>query len=179
MGKIESCSGWQGQSCQLFGLRQPSLGVSWLSGRIDGDLQEGLHQRGRSRTAAARATVPGVSPCQCTPVQEPLQHSQAVVHCWFSLLWGHCFFPLGLGAHNILFVLSKVGVSVSPQSCGSPVIKSCWPLSSDSLGIPSSFCWIPSLRSLTWGSELLQQWENFFAISVLLFVGHPPRGYGI
>ena len=41
-------------------------------------------------------------------------------------------------ACKILFVPSKNGVCF-PQSCGSPVIKSCWPLRPDSLGIPSPF----------------------------------------
>ena len=34
-----------------------------LYGRVDGDLQEGLHQGGPSRPAAAGAPVPVVSPC--------------------------------------------------------------------------------------------------------------------
>ena len=33
---------------------------------------------------------------------------------WVSLLWGHCSFLLGPGAHKVLFVPSK---SVFPQSC--------------------------------------------------------------
>ena len=33
---------------------------------------------------------------------------------WVSLLWGHCSFLLGPGAHKVLFVPSK---SQSPQSC--------------------------------------------------------------
>ena len=33
---------------------------------------------------------------------------------WVILLWGHCFFPLGPGAHKILFVPSR---SLFPQSC--------------------------------------------------------------
>ena len=33
---------------------------------------------------------------------------------WVSLLWGHCSFLLGPGAHKVLFVPSK---SLSPQSC--------------------------------------------------------------
>ena len=33
---------------------------------------------------------------------------------WVSLLWGHCSFLLGPGAHSILFVPSK---SLFPQSC--------------------------------------------------------------
>ena len=40
---------------------------------------------------------------------------------WLSLLWGHCSFLLGPGAHKVLFVPSK---SLLPQSCGSSVIKS-------------------------------------------------------
>ena len=67
-----------------------------------------------------------------------------------------------------------------------------WLSKSDSLWIPSpfagfpvllldsqSFCWIPRLGSLTWGSEPSQQWENFFGIIVLQFVGCPPDGYGV
>ena len=33
---------------------------------------------------------------------------------WVSLLWGHCSFLLGPGAHRVLFVPSK---SLCPQSC--------------------------------------------------------------
>ena len=33
---------------------------------------------------------------------------------WLSLLWGHCSFLLGPGAHRVLFVPSK---SLFPQSC--------------------------------------------------------------
>ena len=97
---------------------------------------------------------------------------------WFSLLWGHCSFPLGLGACKISFVPSKTGVSF-PQSCGSPIIKFHWPSRSDSLGISSPFCQIPRLGCLMLGSEPSQQWENFFGIIVLRFVGHSPGGYGI
>ena len=35
-------------------------------------------------------------------------------HVWASLLWGHCSFLLGRGAHKILSVPSK---SLLPQSC--------------------------------------------------------------
>ena len=42
-----------------------------------------------------------------------------------------------------------------------------------------SLCQIPRLGSLMWGSEPSQQWENFFSIIVLQFVGCLPRGYGI
>ena len=50
---------------------------------------------------------------------------------WRSLLWGHCSFFLGPGAHKVFFVPSK---SLSSQSCVSSVIKSHWPAKSNSLG---------------------------------------------
>ena len=42
-----------------------------------------------------------------------------------------------------------------------------------------SLCWIPRLGNLMWGSEPSQQCENFFGITVLQSVDHPPSGYGI
>ena len=65
----------------------------------------------------------------------------------------------------ILSVPSNSGVSVS-QSCGSAVIKACWPSQSDSLGI-LSLCQIPRLGSLTLGLEPSQEWENIFDVIVL------------
>ena len=44
-------------------------------------------------------------------------------------------------------------------------------------GGAQSFCWIPSLGSLTWGSEPPQWWENFFGIIVLQLVGPPLGGH--
>ena len=52
---------------------------------------------------------------------------------WFSLLWGHCSFPLGPGAHKILCVPSRSGVSVSP----SPVEI----LQSNPAGLQSQILW--------------------------------------
>ena len=46
-------------------------------------------------------------------------------------------------------------------------------------GDSQSLCQIPRLGSLTWGSEPLQQRENFFGIIVFQSVGHPLGGYGI
>ena len=45
-------------------------------------------------------------PChhQPTPLPETPGHSW---HVWVSLLWGHCSFLLGTGAHKVLFVPSK------------------------------------------------------------------------
>ena len=62
-------------------------------------------------------------------------HSQV----WVSLLWGHCSFLLGPGAHKIVFALQE---SVSPVlwNC---VIKSHWPPKSNSLGFLSPFARSP------------------------------------
>ena len=62
---------------------------------------------------------------------------------WFSLLWGHHSFLLGLGAHKVLLCLPRV----------------CFP------GGSQSFCRIPSLRNLMWALKFLQQWENFFCFN--------------
>ena len=43
----------------------------------------------------------------------------------------------------------------------------------------SSHCWTSRLGGLTWGSEPSLQWVIFCGISVLQFMSHPPRGYGI
>ena len=40
-------------------------------------------------------------------------------------------------------------------------------------------CQIPRLGILIWGSELSQQCENVFGITILQFVGHAPGSYGI
>ena len=45
-------------------------------------------------------------------------------------------------------------------------------------GDSQSFCQIPRLGSLTWGSEPSQQCKNFFGVIVLQSVGSP-GGYGI
>ena len=41
---------------------------------------------------------------------------------WVSLLWGHCSFLLGPGAHKVLFVLSKSLFSQSYISSGSSMM---------------------------------------------------------
>ena len=143
---------------------------------LTGELQEGLCQGGPSWPNAASVPVPVVSPCWPTLHRRPSSTSRCF---WFSLLWGHCSFPLGLGLQKTLLVHSKTGVSCFPQSCGRPIIKSLcpskpwiWLWSSQSL------CRIPRLGSLMWGSEPSQQLENF-AITVLPFVRHSSGRYGI
>ena len=118
-------------------------------------------------TAAASTLVPTASDCWSRPPQE----------IWLSLLWAHCSFFLGTGTGKILFVASKSGLCFL-QSYGSPIIKFFWTSKSDSLGflvlLPN-----PWAERLMWDSEPPQQWENFFGIIVLQFVGHSPSGYGI
>ena len=80
-------------------------------------------------------------------------------HIWVSLLWGHCSFLLGPGAHKILSVPSNC---LFPQFCGSSVIKSHWLSKSHSLGVPSPFA-----RSPGWGICC----GPFFGIIVLQIVG--------
>ena len=66
------------------------------------------------RSHACTATVPAPNPaaghCQSMPLAETPRQPQA------SLLWDHCPFLLGPGAHKVLFVPCK---SLFPQSCGS------------------------------------------------------------
>ena len=59
---------------------------------------------------------------------------------WLSLLWTHCSFLQGPGAHKVLSVPSK---SLFPQSCVSSVFKSHLPPKSNSLGFLSPFARSP------------------------------------
>jgi len=57
---------------------------------------------------------------------------------WVSLLWGHCSFLLGPGAHKVLFVTSK---SLFPQSCvssDSSIVGLMATFSKSAYAIPSS-----------------------------------------
>ena len=65
-------------------------------------------------------------------------HSQV----WVNLLWGHCSFLLGPGAHKVLFVPSK---SLFPQFCVSSVIKF-QSLQSQTLSVLSPFAISPGLE---------------------------------
>ena len=64
-----------------------------------------------AHTAALSAPTlqPATSdPCLCQRLLDT--HGEV----WVSLLWGHCSFLLGPGAHRVVFVPSK---SLFPQSC--------------------------------------------------------------
>ena len=73
---------------------------------------------------------------------------------------------------------SKTGVSFSPvprKTCNQILLT----LKARFPGNCQSLCQIVRLRSLTWGSEPLQQYENFFGITVLSSLGHPSSKYDI
>ena len=165
----------------FFGLRQPSPWVCGLYGQVSDDLQEGLHQSQPSQTAAASPMhLPPPPSLWGAPANLHLHSGPSNTTRWFwsSFLWSHFSFPLSLSACKVLFSPSKTGVS------GPPVLwKFCnqIPLAFKVRfpGESQSFCQVSRLGSLTWGSKPSQQWENFFGVIVLQFVGHPPRGYGI
>ena len=67
-------------------------------------------KRSHAHTAALSAPNPATGHCYPHLPQRLLDtHGQV----WVSLLWGHCSFLLGPGAHKVLFVPSK---GLLPQS---------------------------------------------------------------
>ena len=84
------------------------------------------------------------------PPETPDTHRQVCL----SLLWGHCSFLPGPGAHKVLLCPPRV----------------CFP------GGSQSFCWIPSLGNLMWALKVLQQWENFFGFNCSPVCGLSARG---
>ena len=93
-----------GQGCDpslLFDLR-PNCGGVNEHNEMD------LLQKVQARIAALCAPSPAAGPC----LHQRLLDTHGQV--WISLLWGHCSFILGPGAHKVLFVPSK---SLFPQSC--------------------------------------------------------------
>ena len=114
-----------------------------------------------------------MSPCSPIPPQETLQHQQVVLVQFpieslrlFSEFWCRQSFVFALQDWSLCF----------PQSCGSLVIKSCWPSKSDSLGIPSPFVGSGSPGWEAWHGVLNCQ-NSGRASLVLLFsslqVTHP------
>ena len=76
---------------------------------------------------------------------------------WFHLLWGHCSYPLGPGTQDFVSVLQEWNVS---PALWKSAFKSCWPLKSDSLGIPNPFARSPG-------------WESDLGLSTFTTVGEP------
>ena len=98
----------------------------------------------RAHERMAALSGPDPAPSHCQPTETP-GHSWQV---WFSLLWGHCSFLLGPGAHKLLFVPSK---SLFPQSCvssGSSVVELMVTSSKRAYAIPRSAAQSPCSRPL-------------------------------
>ena len=100
---------------------------------------------------------------------------------WFSLPWSYYSFPLGLRVRVVLLCPPRLESLFPPvlwKSCNQILLAFKVRFPGDS----QSFCLVPRLRSLTWGSRPSQQQEHFFGITVLTVlqsVGHSPGGYGI
>ena len=119
----------EGQGCVLsllFDLRPKYGGGNEDNGNL---LQKGpVHALPHSVPLTLQLAT--TDPCFCWRLLDT--HQQV----WVSLLWGHCSFLLGPGAHNALFVPSK---NLFPQSCVSSLIQSHWPPKPTSLGVLSPF----------------------------------------
>ena len=139
-----------------------------LCGRVNGDRQEST-----PRTAAASSSAPVLSHTQPRPPQETLPHEQAALAQSAAVT---ARFPASWCTKDFIYALREW--SLFPQSCGHPVIKSCWPSKSDSLRISSPSVRFPRLGSRMLSSEPSQESGNFFGIMFLQFVGRPPLGMG-
>ena len=131
VGKTRSCSSGSACACSSWG--DPVYG---LSGRVNGDLQEDLHQRAPSRTAAASETRPTYTSTGYPPT---LARRSGSVSYRITAP-----FPSDLCTRFCL--CPKGGSLCFPYSCGSPVIIAHWSPKSDSLGILSPFARSPGWK---------------------------------
>ena len=80
---------------------------------------------------------------------------------WASLLWGHCSFLLGLGAHKVLFVPSQ---SLFPPSCvssGGSMVGYWWPPARGLMSYPGLLHPEPlPLKQATADPDLLRRHPN-------------------
>ena len=84
----------------------PSLLFTWDQTVVEGMKKGPMH-----------ALLHSVSPALQQATTDPRLHQRPLDtprQIWVSLLWDHCSFLLGPGAHKVLFVPSK---SLFPQSC--------------------------------------------------------------
>ena len=114
-------------------------------------------------TAVLGAPDPAAShrqPTLCLRLLDPTGESQ-------SVLWGHCSFLLGPGAHKILSVPCK---SLFPQSYVRSIIRSHWPPKSNSLGFSISLPDPQVGKSIVGPRTFLTVWE-LLLYSCSSFVG--------
>ena len=128
--------------CCLFGPRQPSTGAYRLLDRANDGFQESSHQWAVLRIAVASVFVLTVIHCHPSPLQETLQHLQTGL---VQLPVGSLLLSLG-SWYDCVCALQASSLCLT-RFCGSPAVKSCWPLRSDSLGIPSSITRHPGWES--------------------------------
>ena len=99
----------------------PSLLFTWDQTMVEVmKIMATSFKRTHACTATLSAPNPAAGPHQPRALSEAPRHSRQV---WVNLLWGHCSFLLGPGAHKFLFVPSK---NLFPQSCISSGISVVW-----------------------------------------------------
>ena len=123
MGKTGSCSGGQGLAQKSFNQiicwwvelhSIPGSCLAWGDPALGfvGSMVDLMVNSKRLYAKGDLPVPPSLWPAPADPCfyRRPSNTSRWF---WFSLLCGHCSSPLGLGAGKILFVPSKLGVSVS------------------------------------------------------------------
>ena len=135
----------------------------------NGDLlQKDLCQHTAPMTVVLSAPIPMAGHCQPMPLAEMAGYSQAILA---QSLVGSLL--LSLGSWCVQILVCALQESVSPV-----LWKFCNQIPRASKvklpGGSQSFYQIPRLGTLLWALELLQQYENFFNITVLWFVASSP-----
>ena len=165
--------------------RSPVLQADVLSseplgkpGRVNGELQDSLCQRGFFQIVFASVPAPMVSPCPCGESQLPhtsTGDTPTLAGSFASVSYGVTAPFLWVFVHTEFCLCSSRLDSLFPlvlwKSCNQIQLAFRVRFSGDSFS-----CWTPRLRRWMWGSDPSQQWEHFFYIIVLQFVVHPPGG---
>ena len=104
------------------------------------------------RSSAGTSALSAPKALQQTTTDPHLHRGLLNTHwqVWISLLWGHCSFLLGPGAHKVLFVPSKSVFPVLWKFCNQIPLASKVRFPGES----QSLCRIPRLGSLLWALEL-------------------------
>ena len=112
-------------------------------------LQKDLCHMHRPRLLLLLSLTPWLASADPCLYRNPPKHLR---QAWLSLLWGHRSFPLGPGAHTVVFVPSKG--RCFPNSYESSIIKSRCPSKLDSLGIPRPLAGSPGQEVWCWAWSL-------------------------
>jgi len=134
-------------SCLVWGY--PAIGSTGSMVRL-------ISKRLTSKRAYTKAGLPGLLLSVSHPYSETLwahifnrsstsRYSSIGSLLLSSLFWWMQDFVCALQDWSLCF----------PQSCGSPITKSCWPSRSDSLGIPSPFVGSQGFRTFTMVGKFL------------------------